>query len=155
MHEVGRAERHRRLDEQALRGGELRRVRLVCLDQGDHGGPRDLPFGERPSGRGHALERSRRADSLSRARAGHPETVAHPSHGRYIAVAAKRATHVDLGQPSQPLGRQAIRGSLELEVVSLELLFAEEPEVFSLELIEGRSQRAHGVETGEHVFGLP
>ena len=69
-----------------------------------------------------------------------------------MAVGGIDLPALELGHPSPALGFEDTSGPLDLVQVAREGLVRERAEVLGSELVEGRSEAAHGFETIEQVF---
>jgi hypothetical protein len=104
----------------------------------------DTSLGERARRGRHVLERPGEANLPRRDRVRHEMAIGQPRAGRHVPIGPERAPPLDLGHSPGALRLDPPGGELQLVDVRRDLLAAEEPQVLRLELVEGRSQRAHG-----------
>ena len=78
--------------------------------------------------------------------------MSEPSGRRQVAVGGVDLPALELGHTPPALGLEHAPGPLDLVQVARERLVGERAEVLGSELVEGRSEAAHGLETIEQVF---
>ena len=76
-----------------------------------------------------------------------------PSGRRQVTIGRIDLPALELGHASPALGLEHPPRPLDLVQVARERLVRERAEVLGSELVEGRSEAAHGLETIEQVFG--
>jgi hypothetical protein len=78
--------------------------------------------------------------------------MSEPSGRRKVAVGGVDLPALELGHASPALGLEHPPRPLDLVQVARERLVRERAEVLGSELVEGRSEAAHGLESIEQVF---
>jgi hypothetical protein len=78
--------------------------------------------------------------------------MSEPSGRRQVAVGGVDLPALEFGHTPPALGLEHAPGPLDLVQVARERVVGERAEVLGSELVEGRSEAAHGHETIEQVF---